>query len=285
MARAKMKSSEAQEAIPMRYASNYSVIQANELVRSRQDELTLLEAKLVRLAITQVLKDDTDLKTYTISISKLADYLNISSQNIYRDIQELSITLMKKSIFIKSKDGKNTSKPNYKIFHWVDFVEYKDGVITFKLSEHLKPYLVGLDELFTSYRYEEILRLPTNYAIRLYELLMSFANIQLQEIPYNFTYGNVPIEKDEAIFPIEYLREYFNCEAKYPNTGDFIKRVIASSIEDINKYTLLPCSYRTIRQRNKIAFIVFKISDWKSAAGQMIIENFLDAARNQKKDQ
>lgn len=277
MENAELNGIETQETLPMRYASNYAVIQANELVRSRQDELTLLEAKLVRLAIAQVLKDDTDLKTYTISISKLADYLNISSQNIYRDIQALSLTLMKKSIFIKSKDGKNISKPNYKILHWVDYVEYKDGIITFKLSEHLKPYLVGLDELFTSYRYEEILKLPTNYAIRLYELLISFSNIQFQEVPYHFTYGNIPIEKDEAIFPIEYLREYFNCEKKYPNTGDFIKRVIASSIDDINRYTLFPCSFRTIRQRNKIAFIVFKMSDWKSLSGQMVIENFLES--------
>ena len=77
-----------ENALPIKYNKNYYVIQANELVRSRQDELTLLEAKLIRLAIAQVLKDDDDLKTYTCNISLLADFLGISSQNIYRDVQD-----------------------------------------------------------------------------------------------------------------------------------------------------------------------------------------------------
>ena len=40
------------------YNKDLSIVQANELVRSRQEDLTLLEAKIIRLAISQVLKDD-----------------------------------------------------------------------------------------------------------------------------------------------------------------------------------------------------------------------------------
>lgn len=265
-----------ENALPIKYNKNYAVIQANELVRSKQDELTLLEAKLVRLAIAQVLKDDTDLETYTCNASRLAEFLGITRQAIYNDIQELSQSLMKKTIFIRERDSKTgNKKKNYKILHWVDYIEYKDGVITFKLSKNLKPYLVGLDELFSSYRYEEIIKLPTNYSIRLYELLVSFANIQFRESP-QFYYGDIPIEKDEAIFSMEYLREYFNCENKYPNNADFIKRVIASSVQDINKNTVFPCSYRLIKQGKKLAFVVFKLGDWKSIAGQMVLDSFLE---------
>lgn len=259
-----------ENALPIKYNKNYYVIQANELVRSRQDELSLLEAKLVRLAIAQVLKDDEDLKTYTCNVSKLADFLGISSQNIYRDVQELSIKLMKKSIFIRSKESKQ-GKQNYKILHWVDYVEYKDGVITFKLSEHLKPYLVGLNELFTRYGYEEILKLPTNYSIRLYELLYSYANMTFIEGYTSYIYEDIPLEKNEVCFSIDYLREYFNCKDKYPNTGDFIKRVIGAGITDINENTVYPCSYRTIRKRNKITHIVFIIGEWNSQAGAEVI--------------
>ena len=59
------------ETKPMKYGENYSVIQANELVRSKQDDLTLLEAKLIRLGVAQVLKEDTDLMTYTITVPEL----------------------------------------------------------------------------------------------------------------------------------------------------------------------------------------------------------------------
>ena len=261
-----------ENALPIKYNKNYYVIQANELVRSRQDELTLLEAKLIRLAIAQVLKEDTDLKTYTCNVSRLADFLGISRQNIYKDVQDLSINLMKKSIFIKNKEGKQ-GKQNYKIFHWIDFVEYKDGDITFKLSEHLKPYLVGLNELFTRYGYEEILRLPTNYSIRLYELLYSYANLPFQTGGHTYTFENEVLDKEEILFTVDFLREYFNCKDKYPNTGDFIKRVIKAGIDDINENTVFPCSYRLIKEKNRITKISFKIGDWDTEAGAKIINN------------
>lgn len=261
-----------ENALPIKYNKNYYVIQANELVRSRQDELTLLEAKLIRLAIAQVLKDDTDLKTFTCNAARLAEFLGITRQAIYNDIQELSINLIKKSIFIKNKESKQ-GKQNYKIFHWVDYIEYKDGDITFKLSEHLKPYLIGLNELFTRYGYEEILSLPTTYSIRLYELLYSYANLSFQEGSHTYTFENERLEKDEVLFTVEYLREYFNCKDKYPNTGDFIKRVIKAGIDDINENTVFPCSFRLVKEKKKITKVVFKLGDWNTEAGAKVLNN------------
>lgn len=282
---------ENREKQPLRYQPNYAVIQANELVRSRQDDLTLLEAKIIRLAVAQVLKDDTDLKTYKVSVPKLATYLNISSQNIYRDIQDLALSIMKKRIHIKSKEKKKNGKPKYEIFHWVDYWKYEDGEITIALSEHLKPYLIGLNELFTSYRFEEILQLPSSNAIRLYELLVSYGNIQFKDYYTDkFTYGNIEIDKDEVIFSMDELREFFNCVdektgeiIKYPNGSDFIRRIIDAGVKEINTYTVLPCSYRVIKQGRKIEYVIFKIGDWQSQAGQMVLENFVSRQEQKKK--
>ena len=233
----------------------------------------------MRLAIAQVLKEDTDLKTYTCNAARLAEFLGITRQAVYKELQDLSLNLMKKSIFIKDKSG-TQGKQNYKIFHWVDYVEYKDGEITFKLSEHLKPYLVGLNELFESYCYEEILRLPTTYAIRLFELLYSYSNLSLKDGYEGITYDNEKLEKDEVLFTIEQLREYFNCRDKYPNTGDFIKRVIKAGIEDINQNTAFPCEYRLVKEHNKIKKVIFKIGAWDSEAGITVINNL----RNKMKE-
>jgi len=240
------------------YNKDLAVVQANELVRSRQDDLTLLEAKIIRLAISQVLKDDTDLKTYKCNVVDLAEFLQISQDNIYRDIQELSKSIMKKSIFIRDKDSK---KQGYKIFHWIDYIEYKDGVITFRLSESLKPYLLGLNELFTLYEYDVVISLPTNNAIRLYELLASYQNIQFKKV-IDHSFSNIKLEKNELLFTIDWLRDYFNCKDKYPNTGDFIRRIIAPSIEAIEKHTLLRADYRLIKEKRSIKAIVFSMKNW-----------------------
>ena len=277
-----LQDEEIKNALPVKYNKNYQIIQANELVRSRQDDLTLLEAKLVRLAIAQILKDDTDLETYSCNTTRLAEFLGITRQAVYFSIQDLSLSLMKKRIFIKSKDKAKSGKPNYKIFHWVDYIEYKDGTITIKLSKSLKPYLVGLDKLFVSYRYEELLKLKTTYAIRLYELLVSYSNMRFTDELERFTYRQIPLEKNEFIFSMDYLREYFNCDTKYSNNVDFIKRVITAGVNDINKNTLLPCSYRLIKEGKKIAYIIFKVGDWKALEGQTVLENFMRNEAEQK---
>lgn len=260
--------------LAINYNKDYLVVQANELVRSKQDDLTLLEAKLIRLAISQVLAEDTDFSTYSCNITDLADFLGISKDNIYRDIQDLSINIMKKSIFIKSKGNDKNGKQNYKIFHWVDFIEYKNGTITFKLSESLKPYLIGLEELFTMYSYEALIDLPTNYSIRLYELLASwqYSAVKNMSIP---NYTNISIEKNEVIFSISYLREYFNCIDKYPNTGDFIINVIDKAICSINNHTLMKPTYRKVKKGRSIEYIVFKLT------GNIKSSNLSDEKRKQ----
>ena len=251
-----------ENAIAIKYNKDFYVIQANELVRSKQDDLTLLEAKLIRLAITQVLRDDTDLKTYSCNVVDLANFLGIAKDNIYRDIQDLSKSLMKKSIFIKDKtQPKRKGKENYKIFHWIDYVDYTDGVITFKLSDSLKPYLIGLEQLFTLYGYDAVIGLPTNYSIRLYELIASYQNMTVRLMP-DTNYTDIPIDKNEFIFTIDWLRDYFNCNDKYPNTGDFVKRVIDGAVKAIVKNTLMRLSYRTVKKGRSITHIVFKLNEW-----------------------
>ena len=235
------------------YNGDLKVVQANELVRSRQEDLTILEAKLIRLAISQVLKDDVDLKTYTCNVKDLAKFLKINKDNIYRDIQSLSKNIMKKSIFIKDKKG------NYKIFHWIDYIEYEEGVITFKLSDSLKPYLLGLQKLFTLYEYDNILSLPTNNAIRLYELLASYQRISFTKETLVETPLTKGLNKNEFRFTIDYLRDYFNCKDKYPHTSDFIKRVIEPSVRAIRKHTYMSVEYRIEKEKTSIKSIVFKL--------------------------
>ena len=96
---------ENENALAIKYNREYLVVQANELVRSKQDDLTLLEAKLIRLAISQVLENDTDFRTYSCNVVDLANFLGIDNHNIYRDIQDIARSLIKKSIFIKDKNN------------------------------------------------------------------------------------------------------------------------------------------------------------------------------------
>ena len=248
------------DVLELQYRSDINVVQANELIRSKKDELTLLEAKLIRLAVAQILKDDTDLQTYSCKITDLANFLGVSRQSIHKEMETFSRNLMKKVITIKETNPPPERKkaPHWKMFHWVDVCSYYDGVITIKLSEELKPYLLGLYELFTQYSYAEILTLPTANSISLFELLASYRNLRFRK-EYSRNYKGENLNDNEYIFSIEFLREYFNCENKYPQTGDFVKRVIDLSVNAINKHIggLYRVKYEKITTGRKIEAIKF----------------------------
>lgn len=245
-----------EEVIQPQYNKELLLYQANELVRSKQDTLTLLEAKLVRLAIAQVLKEDTDFRTYEIDIISLAKLLKMDKQNVYHEMDILTDDLMRKIIRIKDKEDRK----NYLKIHWVDTVKYKNGIITFKLSAELKPYLLGLQELFSLYSYEDVIELSTEKSIRLYELLVSYQNMRFRNIQNN-SYNGIELERNEVIFTIDYLKEFFNCEKRYKKNNDFIRYVIDNNVNRINKDTILRVSYRTIQDETnskKIKYIVFQ---------------------------
>ena len=263
--------------VSMDFSRDISVVQANELVRSKQDDLSLLEAKLIRLAIGQVLKNDTDFRTYSCSITDLSRFLGIQPDNLYTEVQKLGISLMRKAIFVRDTERETRGKPNYKIFHWVDYVEYQSGTITIRLSESLRPYLTGLDKLFTMYGYSAILDLPTNYSIRLYELIASYHNMVFR--PYLREEGT-RVAKDSFRFTIEELRTYFSCEKKYPNTADFIKRVIDTATKAIQLNTDARISYSIERKGRKITHIIFKIHGYTDTDYNRAIELLRDKKNN-----
>lgn len=252
----------------IQYNKESLIVQANELIRSQQDDLSLLEAKLIKLAISQISIDDNNLRTYSCNVTDLACFLDIPQDNIYRDIDDLTTSIMGKLIRIidKTKPRKRNGQPNYHKIPWVDYCSYIDGIITIRISDKLKPYLLGLNALFTEYGYECILNLPTSYAIKLFELLKSY-EYTINTYSPRFTptnlYPHIPKENNELIFSIDYLKNYFNCGDKYPNNGHFIKWVIDSAVIRINKnQSDMKVSYRLAKEGRKIGYVLFKINAW-----------------------
>lgn len=248
------------DAVPMKYSASNYVAQANILIRSKQENLSLFEAKLLRLAISQIMKDDNAFKVYTCRVVDLAGFLGMQRENIYMDIEKTVDDLMKRVITIKTTDEKG--REVWDKFHWVDHASYKNGMITLMLSSELYPYLLGLRELFTVYDYGDLIRLPTVYSIRLYELLVSYGNYAYTGKKYH--HANIldieGLKNKEVVFTIEYLRRYFNCEDKYPVTHDFIRYIIGASIKAINRVTLQRFAYRTYKEGRRIIAVIFDMN-------------------------
>lgn len=221
---------------------HYTVL-ANDVVKGKQ-EMSLQEARIIRLLITQISKDDKSLERYTMRIQDFAEFLGIPSSNLYRDVYAICDRLLSRKISIRTSDNRRP----WRIFQWMQLAEYDgNGTLTLMLSEQLKPYVLDLKKYYTQYQLDCIINLKTFYAIRLYELLKMDA--------YKMN--------DEDEYSIDFLREFFDCEAKYKDFKDFRIRVLEPAVLEVNKNApdieILDVVYR--RSCRKVVGLVFCVRD------------------------
>jgi len=224
------------------YNKDHYAVMANDIIKGKQ-EMTLSEARIIRLLITQVVKEDKDLRTYTCRIQDLAKFLNIVSENLYRDVKDICKNLLKRIVSIET----NNPKEPWISFNWIQLARYDgNGNITLRLSAELAPYVLELNYWFTQYKLHNILEFSSFYAIRLYELLKCEEGIARDT-------------RNDFVYDIDYLRVIFCCEDKYVRINGFIEKVIDIGVREINEKSDIKVTYECIKTSRKITGIKFYI--------------------------
>lgn len=213
------------------------VVMNNDLIKGKS-ELSLNEIKLLRLAIMQIVKDDSDFQTYRVKITDLAKTLAISQDNLYRDVQTICEHLLSELVYI----GDGNPKHKWRMFQWCSCCSYENGIITIKLHENLKPYLIGLNELYTQYVLQDILVLKSVYAIRIYELIR-------QETKYQKIYSSMSAN---VYLSIETIRKATNTEKKYTRYSNFQEKIIDKAVNEINDKLGYYITYQPVKESRKI---------------------------------
>lgn len=228
---------------PVVYNKNYNVVMANDILKGKSD-LTLQQARLIRLIIMQVAKEDKDLKTYTCRIQDLAKFLGISSSNLYAEVYSTCEELLKCIVHIKT----GNSKKAWEMILWFSTAKYDgNGTMTLRLSQEISNHVLELDKWFTKYQLEEVLSFSSYYSIRLYELLKC-------EI------GIANDRKSSFEFTLLELREFFSCENRYPANKDFNQYVINKAVLEINLKSDIYIIVDFVKTGRAITSVKFNIS-------------------------
>lgn len=232
---------------------HYTVL-ANDLIKGKQS-MSLQEARIIRLLVTQVVKEDRDFKTYTCRISDLASFLGISKNNLYRDIQRICESLIERKIKVSTGNPKEP----WKIFQWLQLAQYDgNGNLTLMLSNQLAPYVLNLEKWFTQYQIGNILAMDSYYAIRLYELLRCDDGLNRQEKYYQE-------------YSVHELRVFFDCENKFSKISQFKLKVIDTAISEINEKTDIRVSVEYKKTGRAITSIRFYIMLTPELLGQQLL--------------
>jgi len=226
-------------------ADNY-VVMANNMVLHSASNLNLNELKLLRFIIMQTERGDSDLFEFDVSVKDLCKLIGIkNNKDIYKRIDTMTTHLMQEVIRIG-----DDSKQEWRKFHWVDVCEYRKGIITIKLSDQLKPFLIGLRGCFTRYQLSEIISLKSTYAIRIYEIINGYLSEN------NLPHADVAIEFSISI---DEIRRVTNTEKKFERYSSFKTYVIDTALKEINeksKYFVTATPYKRGRAVVGFEFLI-----------------------------
>lgn len=220
--------------------SKFVVAQSNDLVEAHYStELTAQAHKVARLILSLINPDDSNIRTYTIPINALKQYLGINPKvrwgAFYERLKETAKKLNKQPIEIKQKNGDfivANFLSGYKI-------SPKEGIVTFEISSLLKPFLLDLKNNYTTYLLANIPKLKSSYSIRVYELLYQYKRI------------------GKRTFKLNDLQKKVG--STYALYGDFKRKVLHQAQKDLKIHTDLNFIFDEIKTGRKVTSIEFII--------------------------
>lgn len=207
---------------PLKLNTEYYVVTANALVKGRQ-KMSLREAQLLYATMSQVVKEDKDFKTYTTTVAELADFMQITTPSLYRDLESICTNLLQRVVKIQISDANDPKNKKWKAFQWISCAEYGNGLIKIRLNDEIKPFLIDLVSHYSQILLGTLCNFKSYYTVRLYQLIIC----EQGEHP------NKP--KKEWSFTCDELREFFQIEkGEYTRSHDLIKKTIKVAIDELN---------------------------------------------------
>lgn len=213
---------------PLKLNSEYYVVTANDLIKGRQ-KMTLRESQMLSIAISQVVAEDTDLKTYVTTVPELAAFMMIDENSLYRDLEKICTNLLQRVVKIQIGGENAKGRKKWKAFHWVSSAEYDNGKLTLRLSDDIKPFLLELERYYSQTMLGTLMTFRSYHTTRLYQYLKAVDGEK---------WGRVC----EWTFSCEQLRELFQVSEKdnqgnykqYRQNRDLLKYTIKPAIAELN---------------------------------------------------
>jgi len=216
---------------------DYIVTKSNKLIVCNYD-LSLQEQKIILTLASMVQPQDTEFKEYEFKIKDFIELLGIKDQSKYTELPKITKELKKKVFDIE--EGTDLIQVS-----WLGGVRYKrkEGMLILSLDKGLKPYMLELKEMYTSYKLSNILTLKSKYSIRIYEILKS-----------NLFKKCIKIELEE-------LKKMVGAKANYLKVyADFKNKVLLQAQKELNETTDIGFDFEEIKTGRKVTSIKFYIN-------------------------
>lgn len=214
-----------------------NVCKANDLIQKANYNLSATEQKLILFIISKIKPSDKKFQTYDFPMTEMIDVLGIDRGGDHR---ELLIAAMRR---LRSKTLNIQTEKKDIVCGWLDSAQISRGknqVVTIRVNEELRPYLLDLSERFTLYQLRNIVAMKGKYSIRLYELAKSHAY------------------KNGFVIGVDDFQRMLHCQGY--EWRDLKKRVLQPAVSEINLLSDLMIGYTPIRTGHAYKDLKFTIN-------------------------
>lgn len=230
---------------------------SNELVEARY-KFDIWETRIFTKMLSMVRKDDKDFQPYRIYLQDIVrDFQVDNNKDAYERLRKGGHKLMSKLIKVIRETDEGLMELTTPIVVGIDRLLNPDGedgkFIDVTFHPDMKPFLLSLKSQFTTYDVKNILKLPSAYSIRLYELLKQYEKIGKREFDL--------MELKEIIGAIEEIDNNGKKVTKdnYPMFGNFKQRVLTKAQKDLKAYTDIAFEFQPLKRGRRVVGLLFKI--------------------------
>lgn len=242
------------------------IVKDNALINASYG-LSLVEQRLVLLAILEARQNQSNInydKPLIVTAESYMEHFNVNRNAAYDSLKKASKDLLERRFSyqenVKGKLINNTSR-------WVSEIGYavNDAFVRIRFAQSVIPLVTELEKHFTSYEISQVSNLNSGYAVRLYELLISWRST-----------GVVPT------IQLQDLRDKLGViDGEYERMERFKTRVLDLSIKQINEHSDIDATYKQHKTGRAITAISFTFKPKKDAIKSIETGKFISLTDSQ----
>lgn len=217
---------------------------SNNLVEGRF-RFDIWEMRIFVKMLTIINREDEDFKRYRIYLKDIISEFELEKNNrSYEELKKGAEKLASREIRIPtlSDDGQAMELFTHIVSGARSFVDSKQGkYIELDFHPDMKPYLLQLQTKFLMYDVRNVLKLPSSFSIRIYELLKQYETIGKRKMS------------------VEEIKEMLDIKDKYSLYANLKQRVIMKAQTDLEEFTDIKFTFEEVKRGKSVEFIIFYI--------------------------
>jgi len=198
-----------------------SALVANSLLRAAYS-LSTIQKRILNVLFAQVQIRGKDFEPLEVKTGELARAIGVTDQN-YEYIRAGIKNLMREVVDINTEEG-------WIMHHWVSTAKFirKRDVFLFELHAEIMPYVLDFKKNFTRIDQQDLNKLQSKYALRIYDLVMANRGFK----------GDKGNDHNKWFTDLEFdtLRQLFKiADNEYKITANFRRKIIDYPVQEINE--------------------------------------------------